>query len=79
MITYCCYFPGLNVTQTFKITVRDTNDRPTDILPKKVLSVFENAKLGSSVVVFTAEDEDAGQTHRFSITSMTAYDYNLNR
>jgi hypothetical protein len=76
---YFCRFPGLNLTQDFRITVRDTNDRPTDILTSIPLVVSENSNLGSSVAVFTAVDEDAGQTHRFLITDVTAVGYGSNR
>ncbi|XP_028399271.1 protocadherin Fat 4-like [Dendronephthya gigantea] len=67
---------GLNLTQDFSITIRDTNDQPTDILISTPLAISENSNLGSSVTVFTAVDQDAGQTHRFFIKKITAFDYN---
>ena len=70
-----CLFPGLNTSQDFRITVTDANDQPTNILTSIPLAVSENSNLGSSVAVFTAVDEDAGQTHRFFITNISASGY----
>ncbi|XP_028399274.1 protocadherin Fat 4-like [Dendronephthya gigantea] len=64
---------GLNLTQDFRITIKDTNDRPTDISISVPLAVFENSDLGSSVTVFTAVDQDVSQTHRYFIKSITAF------
>jgi hypothetical protein len=75
MLILCFNFPGLNVSQDFKIVVTDRNDQPTDILSSIPLAVSENSNVGSSVAVFTAVDEDAGQTHRFFITHINASGY----
>ena len=66
---------GLSTSQDFRITVTDTNDQPTDIFTSRPLAVSENSNLGSSIAVFTAVDEDAGQTHRFLITNISASGY----
>ena len=78
-MTFDVFSLGLNLTQNFSITVRDTNDQPTDILISIPLAVSENSDLGSSVAVFTAVDQDTGQTHRFFIQNITAFDHNSNK
>lgn len=63
------------MTQNFTIVVKDTNDQPTDIIANRLLTVAENSDLGTTIVVFSAIDEDAGQTHRFYISDVSAYGY----
>lgn len=72
-------FQGLNFSQAVTIFVEDVNDPPRNISSRQPLFVNENSNVGSVITVFYADDEDAGQTHRFFITNVTAFRHDMTR
>lgn len=59
---------GLSFEQAFTVLVTDVNEAPTD-LRLSASAVPEDAAVGATVALLTAIDEDAGDTHVFSLVS----------
>ena len=59
---------GGTFQQSLAITVTDANDAPTDIALSNA-SVAENEPVGTTVGTLSATDQDAGDTHAFSLVA----------
>ena len=65
-------FVGLSVVENFTIHVQDENDAPSNIQFSGPLSFPENSPSGTYLGTAAAVDEDASQTHTYSIVSVIA-------
>jgi Secretion system C-terminal sorting domain len=61
--------------QTFTITITEPNQAPTDITLSNA-SIMENVASGTTVGTFTTIDENANDTHTYSLVSGTGGDDN---
>jgi gliding motility-associated-like protein len=57
---------GLSDTKTISVTVTDVNDAPADIILSNNM-VYEHQAKGTTIGTFTTIDEDAGDTHVYTI------------
>ena len=62
----------------FTITITNVNDAPTNIALSSA-SVAENQPAGTVVGTLTATDQDAGDTHTFSLVAGTGSTDNARR
>ncbi len=61
---------GESVESTFTLTVSDVNDAPTEILLSQN-DLDENNAIDDVIGVFSSTDQDAGDTHTYSLTAGT--------
>ncbi len=61
---------GESVEATFDITINNINEAPTEIALSGDMEVEENLDAGTVIGTFTTTDEDAGDTHIFSISGI---------
>lgn len=61
---------GESVEETFTITINDINEIPTAIALSGNAEVEENLEVGTVVGVLSATDEDAGDTHTYSVAGI---------
>jgi hypothetical protein len=59
---------GLSFSKSFTISVSFENDAPTDII-LSTTTIPENSEINTVVGTLTAVDEDAGDTHTFSLVT----------
>jgi large repetitive protein len=66
---------GCTYTKLFNISIRDTNDVPTDILLNN-LTIEENKPTGTLVGALTTIDEDTWDAHTYSLVTGTGSTHN---
>ncbi|XP_048583508.1 protocadherin Fat 4 isoform X2 [Nematostella vectensis] len=66
---------GLNVTNSFVITVQDRNDAPTKISASGPLNIAEHSPSGTYIGTLITADQDVRQSHSYNIEHVTAYGF----
>ena len=59
---------GGNYSQTFMINIMNVNETPTEIMLSNN-AIIENSPIGTTIGTLTTTDPDAGDTHRYSLTT----------
>ncbi len=61
---------GESIASSFTLTITDVNDAPTEILLSQA-DLDENNDIGDVIGAFSSTDQDAGDTHTYSLTAGT--------
>lgn len=61
---------GESVEETFTITINDVNETPTAIALSGNMEVAENLPAGTVIGTLTTSDQDAGDTHSYSLSGI---------
>ncbi len=61
---------GESVEETFTISINDINDAPTAIALSGNMEVEENLDAGTVIGTLTSTDQDAGDTHTYSLSGI---------